>query len=114
MDLLDAIGNTSLVRLRKVVPPQRATILARLEWENPTGSMKNWMARAVIERTERDGRLKPGDTVVKYTGGSTGMPLALVCAARPGHARAAGRGRLPRRNCARAVSGPPIGPTDSP
>jgi cysteine synthase len=80
MDLLDAIGNTSLVRLRKVVPPDCASILAKLEWENPTGSLKDRMALAVIARAEADGRLKPGGTVVEYTGGSTGTSLALVCA----------------------------------
>jgi cysteine synthase A len=80
--ILDAIGNTSLVRLRKVVPPDCAGIYAKLEWENPTGSMKDRMATAVISRAEADGRLKPGDTVVEYTGGSTGTSLALVCAAK--------------------------------
>ena len=82
MDVLDAIGNTSLVRLRRVVPPGAAAILAKLEWENPTGSLKDRMARAVISRAEEDGRLKRGDTVIEYTGGSTGTSLALVCAAR--------------------------------
>ncbi len=82
MDVLDAIGNTSLVRLRKVVPPNAAQIFAKLEWENPTGSVKDRMALAVIARAEQDGRLKPGGTVVEYTGGSTGASLALVCAAR--------------------------------
>jgi len=82
MDILHAIGNTSMVRLRKVVPPNGAEIFAKLEWENPTGSMKDRMAQAVISRAEEDGRLKPGDTVVEYTGGSTGTSLALVCAAR--------------------------------
>ncbi len=82
MDILDAIGNTSLVRLRKVVPPGCAEIFVKLEWENPTGSLKDRMARAVISRAEADGRLKPGDTVVEYTGGSTGASLALACAAR--------------------------------
>jgi cysteine synthase A len=82
MDLLDAIGNTSIVRLRKVVPPGCADILVKLEWENPTGSVKDRMAHAVITRAEVDGRLKPGDTVVEYTGGSTGASLALVCAAK--------------------------------
>ena len=80
MDLLDAVGNTSLVRLRNVVPPKCADILVKLEWENPTGSVKDRMARAVISRAEEDGRLKPGDTVVEYTGGSTGTSLAWVCA----------------------------------
>ncbi len=79
-DLLEAIGNTSLVPLRKVVPPDCARILVKLEWENPTGSVKDRMAHAVISRAERDGRLRPGGTVVEYTGGSTGASLALVCA----------------------------------
>lgn len=82
MDVLESIGNTALVRLRKVVPPGCAGILVKLEWENPTGSMKDRMAQAVIERAEADGRLRPGGTVVEYTGGSTGASLALVCAAR--------------------------------
>jgi cysteine synthase A len=82
MEILHAIGNTSMVRLRRVAPAQGADILAKLEWENPTGSMKDRMARAVIARAEESGRLKPGDTVIEYTGGSTGASLALVCAAR--------------------------------
>ena len=82
MDILTAIGNTSLVRLRKVVPDDCAEICVKLEWENPTGSMKDRMAQAVISRAEDEGRLKPGDTVVEYTGGSTGTSLAFVCAAK--------------------------------
>jgi cysteine synthase A len=82
VDILHAIGNTSMVRLRKVVPPNCADVLVKLEWENPTGSVKDRMAQAVIARPERDGRLKPGDTVVEYTGGSTGASLALVCSAK--------------------------------
>ncbi|HEX8140004.1 MAG TPA: cysteine synthase family protein [Pyrinomonadaceae bacterium] len=82
MNILQAIGNTSMVRLRKVVPSTCASIFVKLEWENPTGSMKDRMAQAVISRAERDGRLKPGDTVIEYTGGSTGASLALVCAAK--------------------------------
>jgi cysteine synthase A len=82
MDILHAIGNTSNVQLRYVVPAGCARILAKLEWENPTGSMKDRMAQAVIARAEQDGRLKPGDTVIEYTGGSTGASLALVCAAK--------------------------------
>jgi cysteine synthase A len=80
--VLEAVGNTSLVRLQRLAPANGATLFAKLEWENPTGSMKDRMARAVIERAEVDGRLKPGDTVVEYTGGSTGTSLAQVCAAR--------------------------------
>ena len=82
MDILQAIGNTSMVRLRKVVPPNCADIFVKLEGENPSGSVKDRMARALISRAEADGRLKPGDTVVEYTGGSTGASLALVCAAK--------------------------------
>ena len=82
MDVFRAIGNTSLVRLQRVVPRGCAPIHVKLEWENPTGSMKDRMAKAVISRAEEDGRLRPGDTVVEYTGGSTGASLALVCAAK--------------------------------
>jgi cysteine synthase A len=82
VDILRAIGNTSIVRLRKVVPAGCGEILVKLEWENPTGSVKDRMAQAVISRAEADGRLRPGDTVVEYTGGSTGASLALACAAK--------------------------------
>src|SRR5262245_63054780 len=82
MNLLNAIGNTSIAKLRKVVPAGCADVLVKLEWENPTGSMKDRMANAVISRAEEDGRLKPGGTVVEYTGGSTGASLAWVCAAK--------------------------------
>jgi cysteine synthase A len=78
MDILDAVGRTSLLRLRKTAPG----ILVKLEAENPTGSMKDRMALSVISRAEADGRLRPGDTVVEYTGGSTGTSLAFVCAAK--------------------------------
>jgi cysteine synthase A len=82
MDILGAIGNTSIVQLCRVVPPGCADVFVKLEWENPTGSLKDRMAYAVISRAEGDGRLNPGDTVVEYTGGSTGTSLALVCAAK--------------------------------
>ena len=82
MNILDAIGKTSMVRLRRVVPEGSARVFVKLEWENPTGSFKDRMAHAVISRAEEDGRLKPGGTVVEYTGGSTGTSLAFVCAAR--------------------------------
>jgi cysteine synthase A len=80
--ILQAIGNTSLVQLKKVVPRECAEIYVKLEWENPTGSMKDRTAQAMIARAERDGRLKPGDTIVEYTGGSTGISLALICVAK--------------------------------
>lgn len=80
--VLETIGQTSLVELRSVVPSGCATIVAKVEGENPTGSMKDRMAQSMIARAEGDGRLKPGDTIVEYTGGSTGASLALVCAAK--------------------------------
>jgi cysteine synthase A len=69
-----------MIALRHVAPRSGARILLKLENENPTGSMKDRMALAMIEAAERDGRLKPGGAVVEYTGGSTGVSLALVCA----------------------------------
>lgn len=81
-NVLDSIGGTPLVQLRKVVPPGSARVVVKLEGGNPTGNMKDRMAKAAIEAAERDGRLKPGGTVVEYTGGSTGASLALVCAAK--------------------------------
>jgi cysteine synthase A len=80
--VLTAIGNTPLVRLRRVVPAGCAEIFVKVEGQNPTGSMKDRMAQSMIARAEGDGRLRPGDTVVEYTGGSTGASLALVCAAK--------------------------------
>ncbi|MCW3477505.1 PLP-dependent cysteine synthase family protein [Limobrevibacterium gyesilva] len=79
-DILQCIGNTSLVALRNVVPANGARILLKLESENPTGSMKDRMALAMIEAAEADGRLAAGGSVVEYTGGSTGVSLSLVCA----------------------------------
>jgi cysteine synthase len=75
-DILARIGGTPLVPIRST----GARILLKLESENPTGSMKDRMALAMIEAAEADGRLKPGGVVVEYTGGSTGVSLAMVCA----------------------------------
>lgn len=80
--MLDNIGRTRLVPLQHVVPDESARILVKLEYENPTGSMKDRMALAMIEAAEADGRLQPAGSVVEYTGGSTGVSLALVCAAK--------------------------------
>ena len=79
-NILQCIGNTSLLPLRKVIPKNGARIFLKIESENPTGSMKDRMALAMIEAAEADGRLKSGGSVVEYTGGSTGVSLALVCA----------------------------------
>src|SRR5918996_4175403 len=80
--ILEAIGNTPLVRVRRCAPANGAELWLKLEYHNPTGSMKDRMALAMIEGAERDGLLSPGDTVVEYTGGSTGPALALVCRAK--------------------------------
>jgi cysteine synthase len=80
--ILDAIGNTPLVRVRHCAPSNGAELWLKLEYCNPTGSMKDRMALAMIEGAERDGLLAPGDTVVEYTGGSTGPAVALVCRAK--------------------------------
>ena len=84
-NVLGGIGNTPLVELRKVVPAGSARVVVKLEWANPTGSMKDRMAKTAIERAEADGRLQADGTVVEYTAGTTGISLAFVCAAM-GHA----------------------------
>ena len=80
--VLDTIGGTRLVPLQHMVPEESARILLKLEYENPTGSMKDRMALAMVEAAEKDGRLRPGGSVVEYTAGSTGVSLAFVCAAK--------------------------------
>ncbi len=77
---LEAIGDTPVVQLGKIVPPGSAAVLVKLEYFNPTGSYKDRMALAMVERAEARGDLRPGMTVLEYTGGSTGSSLAFVCA----------------------------------
>jgi len=79
--ILDAIGHTPLVELRRVVPPGGARIVAKLESTNPTGSMKDRVARAMVDGAIASGKLPQGGTVVEYTAGTTGVSLALICAA---------------------------------
>lgn len=79
--VLDAIGNTPLVELRRIVPKGSARIVAKLESANPTGSMKDRLAKTLIERAAAKGLLQPGGTVVEYTAGTTGISLALVASA---------------------------------
>lgn len=78
--VLDRIGNTPLLPLRHLASSSGSRILLKLEDSNPTGSMKDRMALAMINRAEADKRLRPGGHVVEYTGGSTGVSLALVSA----------------------------------
>ena len=80
--ILDAIGQTPLVRLSRCAPANGAELWVKLEYRNPTGSMKDRIALSMIEGAERDGLISAGDTVVEYTGGSTGPALALVCRAK--------------------------------
>ena len=82
MSMLDTIGNTPLVRLTRCAPTNGAELWLKLEYLNPTGSLKDRMALAMIEGAEREGVLNAGDTVVEYTGGSTGPALAFVCRAK--------------------------------
>ena len=84
-NILKAIGNTSLVKLNKIVPQGCGQVFVKLEWENPTGSMKDRAAQAMIINAEDKGKLKPGCTVLEYTGGSTGISLALICVAKGYH-----------------------------
>src|ERR1700747_1504537 len=77
---LSAIGDTAVVRLAQLAGEDCAEVWVKMEAANPTGSYKDRMALAMIEAAEADGRLRPGQLVVEYTGGSTGSSLAFVCA----------------------------------
>ena len=79
--VITAIGNTSLIELKNISPPNGGRIIAKMESANPTGSMKDRMAKAVIEGAEKRGFIKRGDTIVEYTAGTTGISLSFVCAA---------------------------------
>lgn len=81
-DVSEAIGDTPLVQVEAISPDEGARVLAKMETTNPTGSMKDRMALAMIDRAEAEGLLDPGQPVVEYTGGSTGSSLAMVCATR--------------------------------
>jgi len=80
INIKDAIGNTPMIELKNIIPAKSSRIIAKLESANPTGSMKDRMAKAVIEGAERKGFIKPGSTIVEYTAGTTGISLAFVCA----------------------------------
>lgn len=80
--VLDLIGNTPVVRLGRLPGDESADVLVKLEWFNPGGSVKDRIAKAMIEDAERVGKLRPGDTIVEPTSGNTGIGLALVAAAK--------------------------------
>jgi cysteine synthase A len=79
-NVLDFVGNTPLVRLNRVVPEGSAEVLGKMESLNPAGSVKDRIALSMIVAAERDGAIKPGDTIVEPTSGNTGIGLAMVCA----------------------------------
>src|SRR5206468_7560805 len=76
--VLDLVGNTPLIRLDRIRPAGCAEIVGKLESVNPGGSVKDRIARAMIEDAETRGVIKPGDTIVEPTSGNTGIGLALV------------------------------------
>ena len=78
--VLDLVGGTPMVRLNRVVPAGSAEIIGKLESMNPAGSVKDRIALNMIETAEREGRIKPGDTIVEPTSGNTGIGLAMVAA----------------------------------
>ncbi len=80
-NILGSVGNTPLIELCRVVPDGCAQILVKLESHNPTGSMKDRMAHAVVAGAVSRGTIEPNGTIIEYTGGSTGTSLAFVCAA---------------------------------
>jgi cysteine synthase A len=81
-DVTQTIGNTPLVRLRRVVGDAKATVVAKMESFNPQWSVKDRIGVAMITAGERDGKIKPGTTIIEPTSGNTGIGLAFTCAAR--------------------------------
>jgi cysteine synthase A len=81
-NIVDVIGNTPVVKLNRVVDEDAADIYVKLEYQNPGGSVKDRIALGMIEQAEKDGKIKPGDTIVEPTSGNTGIGLAFVCAAK--------------------------------
>src|SRR6187549_3171738 len=79
-NVLSAIGHTPLIKLNKLVGPNDATVYVKCEFMNPGGSIKDRMAMHILEKAEREGRLKPGGTIVENTSGNTGMGVALAAA----------------------------------
>src|SRR5260370_40833933 len=79
-NILQVIGNTPLVRLNKVVGPEDAAVYAKCEFLQPGGSIKDRMAMWILDKAEREGRIKPGATIVENTSGNTGMGVALWAA----------------------------------
>ena len=81
-NIVEIIGNTPVVKLNNVVDENSADVYVKLEYQNPAGSVKDRIALAMIEAAEKEGKIKPGDTIVEPTSGNTGIGLAFVCAAK--------------------------------
>ncbi len=79
-DILEGIGQTPLVRLNRITAGYKAEIYAKLEFLNPMGSVKDRIAKYMIEKAEKEGKIKPGDTIVDNSSGNTALALAMVCA----------------------------------
>ncbi|MGD2246080.1 MAG: cysteine synthase family protein [Candidatus Aminicenantes bacterium] len=79
-DILEGIGNTPLIKLNRITKGLKADIFAKLEFLNPMGSVKDRIAKYMIEKAEQEGRIKPGDTIVDNSSGNTALALAMVCA----------------------------------
>src|SRR3978361_351377 len=78
-DIVQAIGNTPLVELKSLSPKDGVRIWAKMESFNPTGSVKDRVARALIDHAEQNGLIKPGQTILEPTSGNTGISLAMIC-----------------------------------
>lgn len=80
MEMVNRIGNTPLIKIERLSDANSANIYVKYEGANPTGSMKDRMALSMIEGAEKRGAIKPGSTIIEFTGGSTGSSLAMICA----------------------------------
>jgi cysteine synthase len=78
-DIVGVIGNTPLVELKRLSPKASVRLFAKLEFYNPTGSIKDRVARSMIERAEEEGAIQPGQTILEPTSGNTGISLGLIC-----------------------------------
>ena len=104
-DILDCIGHTTLLPLRHVAPANGARILLKLESENPTGSMKDRMALAMIEAAESDGRLERGGSVVEYTGAGRACRSRSSARSRAIRSASSPRMRSPKRSSSTCGAG---------
>ncbi|ETT55349.1 cysteine synthase A [Paenibacillus sp. FSL K6-1122] len=81
-NVTELIGGTPLVRLNRIVPEGSAEVFVKLEYQNPGSSVKDRIAISIVEEAEKEGKLKPGDTIIEATSGNTGIGLAMVAAAK--------------------------------